>query len=53
VPKVLVNSDGQLGELNTYQWEANRKEKWGIESLPYLVMNFDNAREGWLVGSEK
>jgi alkylation response protein AidB-like acyl-CoA dehydrogenase len=50
VPKVLVNSNGQLGELNTLSVGSIEK-KMGIKACPTCVMNFDNAK-GWLVGSE-
>jgi alkylation response protein AidB-like acyl-CoA dehydrogenase len=50
VPKILVDSNGQLGELNTLSVGSIEK-KMGIKACPTCVMNFDSAK-GWLVGSE-
>lgn len=50
VPKVLVNSDGSLGETNKVSVGSIEK-KMGLKACPTCVMNFDGAR-GWLVGEE-
>lgn len=50
VPKVLVDANGQLGELNTLSVGSIEK-KMGIKACPTCVMNFD-AAQGWLVGQE-
>ncbi len=50
VPKVLVNEDGSLGELNTLGC-GSIEHKMGIKASATCVMNFDGAK-GYLVGEE-
>lgn len=50
VPKLLVNSDGSLGERNGVQ-AGSIEHKMGIKASATCVMNFDNAT-GYLVGPE-
>ena len=48
VPKILPNSDGELGEANNVSCGAI-EHKMGIKASATCVMNFDDAK-GWLVG---
>ena len=48
VPKVMVNEDGTLGELNTLSVGSIEK-KMGLKGSPTCVMNYDAAK-GYLVG---
>lgn len=50
VPKILVNTDGSLGERNTLSCGAI-EEKMGLHGSATCVMNYDGAK-GWLVGQE-
>jgi alkylation response protein AidB-like acyl-CoA dehydrogenase len=50
VPKVLVNSDGSLGERNAVSC-GSIEHKMGIHGNATCVMNYDGAK-GWLVGDE-
>ncbi len=50
VPKVLVGSDGALGERNPVTC-GSIEHKMGIHANATCVMNYDGAR-GWLVGEE-
>ncbi|MGF6329939.1 alkylation response protein AidB-like acyl-CoA dehydrogenase [Pseudomonas sp. BS3782 TE3695] len=47
VPKVLVNDDGSLGELNSLSC-GSIEHKMGIKASATCVMNFDGAT-GWIV----
>ena len=48
VPKVLVNTDGTLGQPNAVSC-GSIEHKMGIKASATCVMNFDGA-SGWLVG---
>ncbi len=48
VPKILVNSDGTLGQRNNLSC-GSIEHKMGIKASATCVMNFDGAT-GWLVG---
>ena len=48
VPKVLVNTDGSLGNPNAVSC-GSIEHKMGIKASATCVMNFDGA-SGWLVG---
>ncbi|TQV71830.1 acyl-CoA dehydrogenase [Exilibacterium tricleocarpae] len=48
VPKILVNTDGSLGERNAVTCGSIEK-KMGIKASATCVMNYDGAK-GWLVG---
>ena len=48
VPKVMVNADGSLGELNSLTVGSIEK-KMGLKGSPTCVMNYDAAK-GYLVG---
>jgi alkylation response protein AidB-like acyl-CoA dehydrogenase len=48
VPKVLINTDGSLGNANAVSC-GSIEHKMGIKASATCVMNFDGAR-GWLVG---
>ncbi len=48
VPKFIPNSDGSIGERNSFSCGALEK-KMGIKASATCVMNFDGAK-GWLVG---
>ncbi len=48
VPKILPNSDGELGEANNVSCGA-LEHKMGIKASSTCVMNFDDA-SGWLIG---
>ncbi|NUU38261.1 acyl-CoA dehydrogenase C-terminal domain-containing protein [Pseudomonas sp. C2B4] len=48
VPKVLVNTDGSLGERNAVRC-GSLEEKMGIHGNPTCVMNYDSAT-GYLIG---
>ena len=50
VPKVLVNSDGSLGERNAVSC-GSLEHKMGIHGNATCVMNYDGAT-GWIVGEE-
>ncbi len=50
VPKIHVNDDGSLGELNTVSC-GSIEEKMGIHGSCTCVMNFDGA-QGFLIGEE-
>jgi len=50
VPKVNVNEDGSLGELNTVGC-GSIEHKMGIHGSSTCVMNFDGAK-GYLIGEE-
>lgn len=50
VPKILVNSDGSLGQTNGVSC-GSIEHKMGIKGSATCVMNFDHA-EGYLVGKE-
>lgn len=49
-PKYFVNSDGSLGERNSFM-PISLEHKLGIHGSPTCVMEFENAT-GWLVGQE-
>lgn len=48
VPKVLVNVDGTLGEVNAVSC-GSIEHKMGIKASATCVINFDGA-QGWLIG---
>jgi len=48
VPKVMVDEQGSLGDLNGVSC-GSIEEKMGIHGSPTCVMNFDSAK-GWLIG---
>jgi alkylation response protein AidB-like acyl-CoA dehydrogenase len=50
VPKILVNSDGSLGELNNLK-AVSLEHKLGIHASPTAVMSFEGAT-GYLMGEE-
>jgi len=50
VPKILVNTDGSLGERNAVSC-GSIEHKMGIHGNSTCVMNYDGAK-GWLVGEE-
>jgi alkylation response protein AidB-like acyl-CoA dehydrogenase len=50
VPKILVNTDGSLGERNGVVC-GSIEHKMGIHGNSTCVMNYDNAT-GWLIGEE-
>lgn len=47
-PKYFVESDGSLGERNSFK-AISLEHKLGIHGSPTCVMEFENAK-GWLVG---
>jgi len=50
VPKILVNEDSSLGELNAVNCGA-LEEKMGIKASSTVVLNFDGSK-GFLIGEE-
>ena len=50
VPKVLVNEDSSLGEVNSVSC-GSIEEKMGIKGSSTAVLNFDNAK-GYLIGAK-
>ena len=48
VPKILPNSDGTLGNINSLECGSIEK-KLGINASPTCVMHYNDAK-GWLVG---
>src|SRR5713101_3597220 len=50
VPKILVNTDGSLGERNGVTC-GSIEHKMGIHGNSTCVMNYDSAT-GWLIGEE-
>jgi len=50
VPKVLVNEDSSLGEVNSVSC-GSIEEKMGIKGSSTAVLNFDNAK-GYLIGEK-
>ncbi len=50
VPKVIVKSDGTLGDVNGVSC-GSVEHKMGIKASATCVMNFDNAK-GFLIGKE-
>jgi len=50
IPKILVNEDSSLGEVNAVNCGA-LEEKMGIKASSTVVLNFDDAK-GFLIGEE-
>ena len=50
VPKILVNEDSSLGDVNLVSC-GSIEEKMGVKASPTAVLNFDKA-EGYLIGEE-
>ncbi len=50
VPKILVNADSSLGDVNLVSC-GSIEEKMGIKASPTAVLNFDKAK-GYLIGEE-